>query len=541
MLTPEDQETIGTVLAEFALRGPGGASHCAELLARLPKSQESLETFIRQAQEQGLTWVEQLAATLLEVRHQGPDSSETPPSPSGWTELTLTALLDSAAPGRAKTEALLSVAREHPPYLAQVARTRLESQTDPFVLATLASVLGRVGQRADVLPLMVLLKNPDSRVVANTLEALYRHHVEVPAEVLEKFMTQEDDRVRVHALALWGIADPQRSVDEIATLTEAPDPRRRASVAYLLGELAHRARALELLAKMLAVEDQVQVLRRLASSLRRQTGPAQAAAVVARVREIGADAPPAKASLLKDLCHDLSRENGLDRPPSMGSAVRPATDPAMRLPGTMVAPVLSLTEDTAPLPGADSRTTLRTRPFDIAMARLRTLKEKVLEAIVLLRTRGGWLEATRWETSRSMVIGLGVGSVLICAAMLNGLSRSAQVLQTSMSATDAASSSASGPGQGGPTLSSEGPRTAQGSGSTGAFELNTGPGGVITLEGKVVGISSGKPLVFCGGRTYMVVTGSRPEDREKGKTLRVTGRTRGVTQDGLILVEARGL
>src|SRR5690606_28259196 len=85
----------------------------------------------------------------------------------------LEALPVSSERSTVKVKALVHATRAGDPASAEAVRRHIAGETNPFVLATMASVLGRAGTPADASLLAPLLDHADARVVANALQAYY--------------------------------------------------------------------------------------------------------------------------------------------------------------------------------------------------------------------------------------------------------------------------------------------------------------------------------------------------------------------------------
>jgi HEAT repeat protein len=222
------------------------------------------------------------------------EQSAPPPRPD------LDSLLRSDAGYRQKIDALLQAQQLRDPGAPPVVRKLIAGETHPFVVATMASTLGRLGDRSlDGPLLMAFLDHADARVVANTIEALDVLRVPVPAAMLESLLERSDDRLRANALALIGKSDPQRVLELMPAFLTQSAPTLRSRAAFILGEIEDE-RAAELLMDLLAREPEPQVLRQVGEGLRKHIAPSTAIAMIGRLVNLREELP-AQGALLADI------------------------------------------------------------------------------------------------------------------------------------------------------------------------------------------------------------------------------------------------
>lgn len=287
MLSQDDERAIEQVLEEYARSAPSGGVDTGALLSKLPKQPEALERLIAMAKARGL------------------------PPPLPFSGAQLSAVLASSSPYPQKVEALLAALRARHPELPAVIRKHLVGETDPFVVATLASALGQCGTPLDGALLAPLLNHPDNRVVANSLDALRRLRAPPRAEVLVRLLESPDQRVRTNAIAFLGVLDPDRALELVRALVHAQEPITRAGVAYVLGELRDQDGATELLLEMNEREQNMAVLKQIALSLKKHAGPDKAAALIGALHASATAAQGAKRSVIGTTLHEIAVDAGM--------------------------------------------------------------------------------------------------------------------------------------------------------------------------------------------------------------------------------------
>lgn len=626
MLSTDDESAIERVLEEFARRGQTGAAETAALLSRLPARPEVLDHLVGRAKMRGLPWVEYLArtvSTLGAASQAAPGTPAPPPPPMPITGAQLSTILASSEPYPRKVEALLAALRARHPELPQVIRKHLVGETDPFVTATLASALGQCGTALDGAILAPLLNHPDNRVVANALDALRRLKAPPRAEVLVRLLESPDQRVRTNAIAFLGVLDPDRALELVRALVYANEPITRAGVAFVLGELVERPGATELLLEMNDREENMVVLKQIALSLKKHSGPDTAQALVGALHSAAQNATGAKRSVVGTTLHEIAVEAGMvsSEVERLGSEYRakhgaPAPAPQAPPPAALHAavpfsPVASARVDSSAQPGARplvrpagrtttaafatmppppapaSRTTASfavqrpaaTAPAEIAAAEPASpVDAKVLAptaapaeeeeelsfasvwgapqapAAADPSTSTGAIKLPGKSTGRSGMIpqpsqriplpdapaaprgmawgwlAAGVLVLAVTGAMfVPGLHTEPEHLAASAATKAPRKSRVAG------TVPVA---TTQSSGQN-PIAAHLGPAGApVSVNGRVVGITAGRPVIECQGQYYLVVKGARRADEiTRGQMLSFAGKIMGSSEDGLFYVE----
>jgi HEAT repeat protein len=132
----------------------------------------------------------------------------------------------------------------------------LKREEDPNLLASGIKIIGSFGSEEYVPLLKAFLAYEDDRVRANAVEALARINTPEVAEILKALVIDRNNRVRANAIkALWdrGI---RYGLNTIPDELRSPNSKKRASVAYILGEIREE-RSLDLLVGLLSDISQV--------------------------------------------------------------------------------------------------------------------------------------------------------------------------------------------------------------------------------------------------------------------------------------------
>ncbi len=161
-------------------------------------------------------------------------------------------------------------------------------QLAPPVLATLVSLLARIGTR-DELPLLRKLQTwADGRVRANVIEAI--EAIGSPPEVfamLVGHLKDPDARACANAVAALGRLDPKMVSGALAAMARSGSIAAKASALYVLGT-QDAAHAIDLLEE-LAGDESEEVRRRVAEALDGKVGDRVEALLVRLVNDIDVD------------------------------------------------------------------------------------------------------------------------------------------------------------------------------------------------------------------------------------------------------------
>ncbi|MBI4859883.1 MAG: HEAT repeat domain-containing protein [Candidatus Riflebacteria bacterium] len=305
-----DQDRIAVARFLEGLRGGGTptSDRIALMLLELPPSPEVLELALECAERERLPGLEALKSTAIHLKGFFDDA----PLDQGQTRAArgLAQLLASPLPYPPKVKALTACLEQRDAASQKVVRRYIANEQDPFVLATMASFLGALGDAQDSTTLVTLLMNQDQRVVANALEAICKLRIEVPTHMLSPLIASPDPRVRANALAVLEKADPEAVLALVAKATHSRDLGLRRSIAHLLGQLQDHPKVSELLLAMLKTDPDTGVLKQAAASLKRSTRRRHAAAVVGPLYELKYIASGSRLALVNMLLHEIAIEVG---------------------------------------------------------------------------------------------------------------------------------------------------------------------------------------------------------------------------------------
>ncbi len=149
-----------------------------------------------------------------------------------------------------RTEALFALEGKRSPQVRAALGEFLKREEDANLLASAIRIIGTYRLPEYVPMLKAFLTYEDERVRANAVEALGDiDHPEVP-DVLKALVADRNNRVRANAIkALWnkGI---RFGLNTLPDELRSPNPRKRASVAYILG-IIKEERSLDLLLGLL--------------------------------------------------------------------------------------------------------------------------------------------------------------------------------------------------------------------------------------------------------------------------------------------------
>lgn len=329
MLSPQETEAVAALLAELEARPQASATDVARLMARLPPRPEAIHELLelaRQRQSPVLGLVEGTVRhfQIITAQPRPAEGSSVPAGPP------LHEVLSASVPYSVKVAALMECVRRRDRTAVPLVRQSIQIEWDPFVLATMASLLGRLGDRSDAQVLVGLLRNLDPRVVANALEALALLEVPLEAAMMVPFVAAEDARVRVNALAILSRTEAGRALEAIESRVRSADVAERAGMAYLLGDMGREARALALLVDRLGEEPAGQVLRQIGAAIHKHVGSAGAMAVIPPLVALRNRLDGERRAIVEALLAEIATAAGLVRaqvdamgPPAPAQEPRP--------------------------------------------------------------------------------------------------------------------------------------------------------------------------------------------------------------------------
>lgn len=112
-----------------------------------------------------------------------------------------------------------------------------DREEDPFVRATLVKVVGYLGDASHIPFLKKALEDPNSRVIANTIEALEQIGGDTSFRLIMEHVDSDSPRIKANAIAaiyrMRGLI-LKETIEEMFT---AGDESMRASAIYIVGEL----------------------------------------------------------------------------------------------------------------------------------------------------------------------------------------------------------------------------------------------------------------------------------------------------------------
>ena len=127
-------------------------------------------------------------------------------------------------------------------------QVQLMRQDDPFVRSKAAQYLAELTNNSSWFHAQ--LKDPDARVRANAVEALWNSEMEDAEDVFREALLDKHHRVTTTALVgLWHLGKQEECIERLLTLGDSTAAPTRAAVAWAMGELGDR-RFFELLVKL---------------------------------------------------------------------------------------------------------------------------------------------------------------------------------------------------------------------------------------------------------------------------------------------------
>jgi HEAT repeat protein len=113
----------------------------------------------------------------------------------------------------------------------------LNSSDDPEIKGIVIRIMGYSGNESVVPVLTEYLQDPDSRIRAESVEALMDTGVEYVVELIQPMLNDFDNRVRANvAKGLWKLGG-LTVLQSLKEMTQHSDKWMRASAAYALGEI----------------------------------------------------------------------------------------------------------------------------------------------------------------------------------------------------------------------------------------------------------------------------------------------------------------
>jgi hypothetical protein len=440
-----------------------------------------------------------------------------------------------------KIDALLAAGRNKDVTCIPALREWIFRETDPFVLATIASALGKVGTFEDVPYLIHLLANSDSRVVANALDAIAALDGYVPAPVIERLLESGNNRVRANLLGILAKQDPARALGHIPDLYRRTDVVTRSRIAHLLGTVKDQARALDLILEYLAHESHPRVLSQLVDALSSHVSPATEGRIIAGLDDL-LESPARRTvaeTALRQLCHNHAWDHEYVKAVSQRLAPEQHISPPCAEDSSGETTELG---DTTLSFAAVWGEAARPIPTDSGVFKAEPKRAPIVR---VLRARSGPPTVPRPGSPANAP----AAGVLLVAIMLGlfvtGRSESARLPpgppasgRMIPSMKQPAGIQQSRPAWIPPAPLSAPSRAAAHTGFGGEPEsTDLGPvGSTITVEGVVVSVEVGKAVIRSKGRLF-VLRGTRIERLEVGRCCTVRGALAGVLSNGIVLLD----
>lgn len=303
MLSAEERDRITRLFLAFVEAKESGPLDAARLILSLPASPEALEMVTQLAKSHPPSVQSSLRTAIGQVRSlAGMDR---------FSSEELESLLSSTADYPTKVEALISCVRGRNAIAVIPVRKQIKVERNPFVLATMACLLGHLGVVGDGVLLLPLLRHPDARVIANALESLHRLQADVPPSLLTELTEASDLRIRINSLALLARSNPDKVLDIVPTFVQSSDITVRGGIACLLGELAGRQKAVDLLLDLASREEKASILKQIATALKKHALPRNAPQIIGPLYDLKLRADGAKSELFNVLLHEIGIECGL--------------------------------------------------------------------------------------------------------------------------------------------------------------------------------------------------------------------------------------
>lgn len=520
MISSEDREAIGLLLAELDSQESLTDGELVDAVARLPANLELLDQLVLAAKERNSRWADRLrvAARHQLRRRQVRERPTTGPDPQ---PTSLASLLASGGRITAKINTLLAAARSADPSAVDAVRRRLACEENPFVLATMASFLGRTGGPEDANALLALVDHDDERVAANALQAINELRLDVPIDRALDLANRKDGRMRANALVVLGRLDPGLVLERIGQLLECAPEDVRGSIAYVLGEMAPDSPVLERIFSMFRSETAPGVLRHVATSLAGHIRSSNKDRIIGELYELRRDANEEKLALVNTVIQEVGVSLGLveSEVDTIGQ------DHLAALAATSAQP--DLVEDDAPLSFAEI---WGIRPLS---------KPGTVPGTVptLVPPPSAFRQRHAAPAALALITGLATGWITGGPLPAAALEQSAAKRPVSRQLRLAASSAPRTPSsrRAPPPLL---PAAEGGGGSrVPSYAPHPVSGTTIDLDGTVVFASTTKVILRCRDR-FFVLRGGRAVSRlTVGQSFRGQGRAANIAANGLIYVD----
>lgn len=175
--------------------------------------------------------------------------------------------LDTALPYRPRVDALLAAVEHLEPGLITLVRDRVYSEADPFVLAAMASAIGRLGDASDHLRLRWMLDQEDDRVVANALDAMMTLGIPLERISALELISRRDARVAGNALVRLGQDDLTAALEYVRKHYRQLEHDHRKSFVHAIKRMPREGAVTHLLLDLFEWEDRAPLLRTIAGLL----------------------------------------------------------------------------------------------------------------------------------------------------------------------------------------------------------------------------------------------------------------------------------
>ena len=539
MLTSDEKDRVQALVLGLASAPDPVEPSLMVFMAQLPPRAEALDLARAELARAAPPLVDELDRVVVRLR----ELLSAPRTSSAALPSSLEVLLGAPGPHAPKVDALLALVRAGDRTAVPAIKARLPVETDPFVLATLASALGQLGERQDAPLLLPLLDSRDARVVANALDALNRMEAEAPVAQVRELVHAADHRLRLSALSLFARTDPVSALLVLPPLIAEKHPTLTGGIALLLGDLFAQPLATDLLLELMVAEDRPQILKHIAEALKRHAteSPDRVPEMVERLTQTRAGARLHKVPVVTGLLESL----GVTDLPPVFEPPAPERKPSGRVP-TPAAAVAAATAAQASIDAlaADapvvSQSRIQTRPPGLVTPAYQSgmwkkgsgsIQRPPELALPVEPVADTPAEARPW-----MWLGGAVFTLVALFAFVGGPTPA----RTSTRTPDPATTSRSAELRSGHAAAPQpavAPRASDGTGPLGRPAPRTlGPAGDdLTVEGTVVSVAVQRVVVRAGDNFYSC-RGKGLTELKVGDPVRLRGRLAGVARDGMVLV-----